>query len=878
MQATPSFTGRRRRRTTRRGVRAVDLLARSLITVGGIGTIVAVGAVCIFLAGVVLPLFWPASVTPIADFEVPADIETPLHLAVDEHQVLGWSLAADGTLHSFQLDPPQSLPPRRLFEERKITAVSFPIGDETASIGFDDGTLRLGRLRVVTRFLSTDDVPEDLRSSVAGAQTTVYEGGVLARSGEDQYRLQTLTAEFDEPIDLDPEATSSIIEIDHVERGGGPLLAVLTADGKLRVQSIIERKNLLTGEEKTTIKGSLLPLPDGHAALPEHVLVSGSGDNVFVLWKDGRLARFDVRNLEEPKLVEQVDVVDDPSASLTAATFMLGRSTLITGDSNGRVRAWFRAFPSAAEDAVELATAPGLTTTVDLADSLVCGHDFPPLGAAVTSLSASTRTRILAIGLADGRTRLLHVTSEKPLGEVSVTSEAPVATLALSPRDDGLLALVSDRLWQWRVDAPHPEVTLAALFLPVWYEGYDRPMHIWQSSAATQESEPKLGLWPLVFGTIKATFYSMLFGAPLALMAAIYTSEFLHARIKSKIKPVIELMASLPSVVLGFLAALIFAPIIGKVVPVVLASFVIVPATFLLGAYCWQLLPYRLNLILSKWRFVFIALSFPLGLVISFLLGPLVERLLFAGDILAWLDGQRGSGAGGWMLLLLPLCCVGAFILGREVNTWLRRISIHWTRTQCALVDLVKFVLVTAAALAVAWMISASLSAAGFDPRGSFVDTYDQRNALIVGFVMGFAIIPLIYTIAEDALSTVPGHLRSASLGAGATPWQTATRIVIPTAMSGLFSALMIGLGRAVGETMIVLMAAGNTPLRDWNIFNGFRTLSANIAVELPEAPVDGTHYRTLFLAALCLFILTFAVNTVAELVRLRFRRRAYEL
>src|SRR5205823_11901072 len=95
-----------------------------------------------------------------------------------------------------------------------------------------------------------------------------------------------------------------------------------------------------------------------------------------------------------------------------------------------------------------------------------------------------------------------------------------------------------------------------------------------------------------------------------------------------------------------------------------------------------------------------------------------------------------------------------------------------------------------------------------------------------------FAVIPIIYTIAEDALSAVPQHLRSGSLAAGATPWQTAVRIVIPTAMSGLFSAVMIGFGRAIGETMIVVMASGNAPLMDWNVFNGFRTLSANIAVE----------------------------------------------
>jgi phosphate transport system permease protein len=153
-----------------------------------------------------------------------------------------------------------------------------------------------------------------------------------------------------------------------------------------------------------------------------------------------------------------------------------------------------------------------------------------------------------------------------------------------------------------------------------------------------------------------------------------------------------------------------------------------------------------------------------------------------------------------------------------------------------------------------------------------------QRNALIVAIGMSFAIIPLIFTIADDALSSVPDHLRSASLGAGATPWQTAVRVIVPAAASGLFSAVMIGLGRAVGETMIVLMAAGNTPLMGWNLFNGFQTLSAAIATELPEAARGSAHYRVLFLAALTLFAMTFVVNTAAELVRQRFRRRSHEL
>jgi len=149
---------------------------------------------------------------------------------------------------------------------------------------------------------------------------------------------------------------------------------------------------------------------------------------------------------------------------------------------------------------------------------------------------------------------------------------------------------------------------------------------------------------------------------------------------------------------------------------------------------------------------------------------------------------------------------------------------------------------------------------------------FDQRNALVVGLAMGFAVIPNIYSIAEDAVFSVPKSLTFGSLALGATPWQTLTRVVILTASPGIFSALMIGMGRAVGETMIVLMATGNTPIMDMNIFQGLRTLAANVAVEMPESEVGGTHYRVLFLSALVLLTFTFFMNTLAELVRQRLR------
>ena len=139
---------------------------------------------------------------------------------------------------------------------------------------------------------------------------------------------------------------------------------------------------------------------------------------------------------------------------------------------------------------------------------------------------------------------------------------------------------------------------------------------------------------------------------------------------------------------------------------------------------------------------------------------------------------------------------------------------------------------------------------------------------------MGIAVIPTIFSISEDSISNVPRHLIAGSLALGATSWQTLVKLVIVSASPGIFSALMIGLGRAVGETMIVLMATGNTPVMEMNLFNGFRTLSANIAVEMPEAPHGGTLYRLLFMAGLILFIFTSIVNTIAEIVRQRLRTR----
>jgi phosphate transport system permease protein len=230
-------------------------------------------------------------------------------------------------------------------------------------------------------------------------------------------------------------------------------------------------------------------------------------------------------------------------------------------------------------------------------------------------------------------------------------------------------------------------------------------------------------------------------------------------------------------------------------------------------------------------------------------------------------------------LILLPLSYIlVAYTFRKTYGHVYRDKQRSLDRPAAGRLDFLRWLTFLAVAVAVSYAFASFLTLIGYDPRGGFVDTYQQRNALVVGFIMAFAVIPNIYTLSEDALNAVPSHLRAGSLACGATPWQTAMWVILPTAASGVFSAVMIGMGRAVGETMIVVMAAGNTPIMEWNIFSGLRTLSANIAIELPEAVKDGTNYRVLFLAALTLFVMTFVINTCAELIRQRFRKRAFQL
>jgi phosphate transport system permease protein len=143
------------------------------------------------------------------------------------------------------------------------------------------------------------------------------------------------------------------------------------------------------------------------------------------------------------------------------------------------------------------------------------------------------------------------------------------------------------------------------------------------------------------------------------------------------------------------------------------------------------------------------------------------------------------------------------------------------------------------------------------------------------GIILALMSVPIITSIGEDALRAVPDSFREAALAAGATRWQVTWRVLLPAARNGLLAAVLLGLGRAIGETMAVLMATGHAVRFPSGILDSVRTLTATIAAELGEAAVGSEHYQVLFLIGALLFVITFCVNLTADLVVRGVRRQA---
>jgi len=936
-----------RKRGTLRRVRLADRAAALTITIGGLSVIVAVLGMLVFLASEVVPLFYRGDATQrlSGQAEISGNV---LFGMTDEYLGLATVVLDGGDAATIELSTGKVLNRVPLVPEgAELSAWSFSRGDGAFAFGYADGRVQTGTLGYAASFLTADERSDAVNALAAGGRLAQGRGYV-ERVQLDQFRLVEPNIVVGDPVSIE-SGTGPIVAMDYRLSSASQWLVATREDGTAVFNLV--RVTTPLGGGKPRMRFSSYPftlaLPDGRSA-PDWTFLTGDGSNVLMLWKDGLVQRYAVlRDDEGEYTAAAADSTSMTSrggggpVKVVSASMILGSKTLVAGLDDGRTIGLFVARDEAAY-------------TPDRRKMVIAHeHDLALAGSGpVVELGIGQRDRSYAAADEKGHLFVRNMTSGKVIVDLDEASSSPTTFLDIAPKNDGLMAMFADGSYTvWDMDPKHSEASWGALFGRVWYEGAAEPEYVYQSSSGDDAAEPKLSITPLIFGTLKATLYAMLFAVPLAVLAAIYTSEMLHPTVRNRVKPVIEAMASLPSVVLGFIAAMVIAPLARDWIDTILASFVVVPFTVLIAAHAWQMLPVRLTSRLRSFQHMaLVAAAVGVGFLVAVPIGGAAERLLFRpsdGDVLVlagsyepvpdelkpawvanranlddqlsrrlreqglyfrdgrvvrpagslsdpavqavvkankldradfrlWLDGVIGSPFPGWMILMIPpAACIAFYSKSRFIEPLVHRVQTLRFGFPAAAAEMAMLIVIGLGSLGVAAGMAAILSALGADARDLFFGPFNQRNTLVVGIIMGFAVIPIIYTISEDALSSVSPALRSASLGAGATRWQTAIRVVMPVAASGIFSAIMIGLGRAAGETMIVLMATGNTPSMDWSMFSGFRTLSANIATELPEAPVGGTHYRVLFLCGLVLFAMTAVVNTAAELIRQRFRKRA---
>ena len=726
--------------------KAIDLMARRIVEIGGISVIAAIALIFLFLLSVVYPLFGQPSVQEIGQYSISGTNDETIYLAIEEQAEIGLRVGRSGNVLFFNVENGEKILEKNLPIVSNDSITSFHVVNEATGLlaaGLQSGELLFFQHQYELEFTETN---------------RIIHPDIVYPYGEDAFQVT------DGPI----------LDFGIGENEDSVSIIALTTDGLIVFQSFVKESSFL--DETVSLE-----LDDRDQIITVDpilgLLVDPEQEWAYILAHDGSLSAYDIRennfNLREKVVVTEGDVRP------TLVKFLTGGISLLIGDSSGKLSQWFQVRN---DGELEFRLEKIRDTQIDNSPVEVLATE-------------QLRKGVIAASQA-GNIKLLYTTSARDLLSLSA-SDSAIKTLAVSPRADIFIAEDRNRnINAWHIDNHHPESSFSALWGKIWYEDYIEPDYIWQSSSASSDFEPKYSLVPLTFGTLKAAFYAMMFAMPLAICGAIFTAYFMAPSMRAIVKPSIEIMEALPTVILGFLAGLWLAPYVELHLPGVFSIFVLMPIGIVLLSLLWWKLPGSTKRYIPEgWQAA--ALIIPLILIALACVGvsPFIERVWFDGNIRIWLSEELGIG-------------------------------------------------------------------------------FDQRNALIIGIAMGFAVIPTIFSIAEDAIFSVPKHLTSGSLALGATPWQTLVRVVLLSASPGIFSAVMIGFGRAVGETMIVLMATGNTPVMDFSIFQGMRTLSANIAVELPESEVDSTHYRILFLAAFVLFIFTFFFNTVAEIVRQRLRKK----
>lgn len=706
---------------------AVDRLARIVVTGSGLMVLLTLMLIFIYLLYTVWPLFRPAALAAPRQIAVSWQA-APLALGMDARQQRAFRIDAGGVGQFIQLADGAGPQPGQVLLTQTL-APSSP--------------------RLLAR--SAGQQPLFVLQQPRGQALLVAADFNPAARGDDQPVAWRFPL-GDSPLQLDPQQQELLHLALAQPAGEHYLLAAVTADQRVLLSRYVNGEvQPLALDTAPARVDQLLLTPDGRR------LMLLTGEQLWIFSVDG----------EEARLLEKVALAPQGPLSLT---LLPGGSSLLVSERGDNISQWF-----------EIQQGEQQRLSYIRGFSAPNGDDL--------QLVAEPQRRVFATLSAEGQLTLFSAQQSDSLLQQSVVPD--IRQLVFAPGGDALLAESPQGWFLYPLSNPYPDITLRTLWQKVWYENYPQPAYIWQSTSASDDYQAKFSLVPMVFGTLKAALYAMLFATPLALAGAAYTAYFMAPGLRRVIKPALEMMGALPTVVVGLIAGIWLAPQIERYLSAVLLLPFLLALAVLLTGWCVSGLQ-------GRWR-----------------------RLSAGYDVL-------------WLIPVLLLTAWLTFSLASSLELWLFGQPLH------------------------VWL----------------GDDFEQRNVLVVGVALGFALIPVIFSLAEDALFSIPASLSQGSLALGASSWQTLIRIVLPSASAGIFSALMIGFGRAVGETMIVLMATGNTPTIDGGIFQGLRSLAANIAIEMPEAAFNSGHYRVLFLSALALFIFTFVLNSLAELVRMRLRER----